>query len=79
MNRFTPKSNSQDILFLITKITDILTEKTKTELHETIEDKLNTSSECFLFETPLDLEDKLMLGFTSLEVYNFVSSICEKK
>ena len=54
MNRFTPESNSQDILLLITKFTDILTEKTKTELQVTIEDKLNTSSECFSSETPLE-------------------------
>ena len=46
-----------EILILIIKKTDTLTEKTKTTPQETLEFKMNKPTETFSFDTPLKMEN----------------------
>ena len=57
---------------------NLIVENTHSKPQETLEFKM-TKQESFSFDAPLHLNGKWMMGVTSLEVYNTVYNITEKK
>ena len=53
-------------------------ENTHSKPQETVESKMTKQKESYSIDVPLNLEEKWMMGVTSLEVYNTVYNITEK-
>ena len=66
-------------LLSIAKSDQEIVEDTLSKPQETLEYKMNKQKESFSFDVPLELPEKWMMGVTSLEVYNTVYNITEKK
>ena len=67
---------NNELLLLIKKHTDTLIEQTKTRPQETLEFKMNKQIQTFSFNPPINLiEDKWLLGVSSLECTNSVFNI----
>ena len=70
---------SDELLFIFKNKTDIHIEKAK-KTPETVEVKMISSRQTFVFDNPLNLEeDKRLLGLTNSENYNSVYNTPEKK
>ena len=64
---------SDQLIILVKKKTNIITQQTKQHSQEILKNKLNTSRPTFSFDTPLNLEeDKWLLGITVIELNNTV-------
>ena len=63
----------------IAKSNQEIVENTHSKPQETLEFKMTKQKESFSFDVPLQLNEKWMMGVTSLEVYNTVYNVPEKK
>ena len=68
----------ESLLLSIAKSNQEIVENTHSHPQETLEFKMTKQKESFSFDVPLNLEEKLIMGVTSLEVYNTVYNITEK-
>ena len=77
--KFTTIKKAGELLFLFTKISDLLIFQTKSKPQEALKFKLTKTLETFSFITPLELEEnKRLLGLTNLEKDNSISNIVGK-
>ena len=70
-----PKNEIEDLLLSITINCETLIEQTHRKTEETLEFKVNKSTETFLSIPPISIQGSWMSGLTSLEVYNSVFNI----
>ena len=68
----------ESLLLSIAKSNQKIFENTHSKPQETLEFKMTKQKESFSFDVPLNLEEKWMMGVTSLEVYNTVHNKTEK-
>ena len=68
----------KNLLLSIAKSNQEIVENTHSKPQETLEFKMTKQKESFSFDVPLILNEKWMMGVTSLEVYNTVYNITEK-
>ena len=68
---------NNELLLLIKKHTDTLTEQTKTRPQETLEFKMDKQMQTFSFTPPINMieEDKWLLAVSSIECTNSVFNI----
>ena len=71
----TPKNETEDLLLSKTKNCETLIKQTHTTPEETLEFELTKPRETFDFNPPIPIEGSWIIGFTSLEVYNFLFNI----
>ena len=71
---------NNDLLLLIKKHTDMLTEQTRTKPQETLEFKMNKQMQTFSFNPPINLveEGKWLLAVSSFECTNSVFNISDE-
>ena len=69
----------ESLLLGIAKSNQEIVENTHSKPQETPEFKMTKQKESFLFDGPPQLIEKWMMGITSLEVYNTIYNITEKK
>ena len=72
-----PKNEIEDLLLSINKNCQTLI-KTHRKPHETLELKLTQPRATYSFKPPIPVEGSLMVGLTSLEVYNSIFNITEE-
>ena len=68
----------ESLLLSIAKSNQEIVENTHSKPQESLEIKMTKQKESFSFDVPLQLNEKWMMGVTSLEVYNTVYNITEK-
>ena len=78
LSSFITYDKKESLLLSIAKSNQEIVENTHSKLQETLEFKMNKQKESFSFDVPLILNEKWMMGVTSLEVYNTVYNITEK-
>ena len=66
------------LLLSIAKSNQENVKNTYSKPQKTLEFKMTKQKEFFSFDVPLNLEEKSMMGVTSLEVYNTVYNFTEK-
>ena len=69
----------ESLLLGIAKSNQEIVENTHSKPQETPDFKMTKQKESFLFDGPPQLNEKWMMGITSLEVYNTIYNITEKK
>ena len=79
LSNFVTYDKKESLLLSIAKSNLDIVENTLSKPQETLEFKMNKQKESFSFDIPLDLPEQWMMGVTSLEVYNTVYNITEKK
>ena len=62
----------------IAKSNQEIVENTHLKTQDTLEFKITNQKECFSFDVPLQLQEKCMMGVTSLEVSNTVYNTANK-
>ena len=75
LSTFVTYDKKESLLLSITKSNQEMVEKTHSKPHETPVFKMTEQKESFSFDVPLQLNEKWMMGVTSLEVYNTVYNI----
>ena len=78
LSTFVTYDKKEYLLSSIAKSNQEIVENTHSKPQETLEFKMNKQKESFSFDVPLILNEKWMMGVTSLEVYNTVYNITEK-
>ena len=78
LSSFITYDKKESLLLSIAKSNQEIVENTHSKPQETLEFKMNKQKESFSFDVPLILNEKWMMGVTSLEVYNTVYNITEK-
>ena len=78
LNMIRPKNETEDLLLSITKNCETLIEQTHRKAEETLEFKMNKSTETFHFSQPIQVKGDWMLGLVNLEVYNSIFNITEE-
>ena len=78
LSSFITYDKKESLLLSIAKSNQEIAENTHSKPQETLEFKMNKQKESFSFDVPLILNEKWMMGVTSLEVYNTVYNITEK-
>ena len=78
LSSFVTYDKKESLLLSIAKSNQEIVENTHSKPQETLEFKMNKQKESFSFDVPLILNEKWMMGVTSLEVYNTVYNITEK-
>ena len=78
LSTFVTYDKKESLLLSIAKSSQEIVENTHSKPQETLEFKMTKQKEPFSFDVPLILEEKWMMGVTSLEVYNTVYNITEK-
>ena len=78
LSNFVTCDKKESLILSIAKSNQEIVENTHSKPQETLEFKMNKQKESFSFDIPLELPEKLMMGVTSLEVYNTVYNITEK-
>ena len=78
LSTFVTYDKKESLLLSIAKSNQEIVENTHSKPQETLEFKMNKQKESFSFDVPLILNEKWMMGVTSLEVYNTVYNITEK-
>ena len=73
-----PKNETEGLSLSITKNCQTLLEQTHRKAEETLEFKMTTTKEMFLFKPPISIEGSWMIGLTALEVYNSIFNITEE-
>ena len=73
-----PKSETEDLLFLITKICETIIKQTHRKAEETMEFELNKPRKRFSFEPQTPLDWSWMIVLTNLEVYYSIYNITEQ-
>ena len=79
LSNFVTYDKKESLLLSIAKSNLDIVENTLSKPQETLEFKMSKQKESFSFVIPLELPEKWMMGVTSLEVYNTVYNITEKK
>ena len=72
LSTFVTYDKKESILLSIAKSNQKIVENTHSKPQETLEFKMTKQKESFSFDVPLTLNEKWMMGVTSLEVYNTV-------
>ena len=75
LSTFVTYDKKESLLLSIAKSNQEIVENTHSKPQETLELKMNKQKESFSFDVPLILNEKWMMGVTSLEVYNTVYNI----
>ena len=78
LSTFVTNVKKESLLLSIAKSNQEIVENTHSKPQETLEFKMTKQKESFSFDVPFNLEEKWMMGVTSLEVYNIVYNITEK-
>ena len=78
LNMIRPKNETEHLLLSITENCETLIEQTHTKPQETLEFKMITLRETFLFKPPIQVKGDWMIGLVDLEVYNFIYNITEE-
>ena len=78
LSSFITYDKKETLLLSIAKSYQEIVENTHSKPQETLEYKMNKQKESFSYDIPLILNEKWMMGVTSLEVYNTVYNITEK-
>ena len=78
LSTFVTYDKKESLLLNTAKSNQEIVENTPSKPQETLEFKMTKQKEFFSFDVPLNLEEKWMMGVTSLEVYNTVYNITEK-
>ena len=78
LSTFVTYDKKESLLLSIAKSNQEIVENTHSEPQETLEFKMTKQNESFSSDVPLNLEEKWMMGVTSLEVYNTLYNITEK-
>ena len=78
LSNFVTYDKKESLLLNIAKSNQVIVENTHSKPQETLEFKMTKQKESFSFDVPLQLNEKWMMGVTSLEVYNTVCNITEK-
>ena len=78
LSTFVTYDKKESFLLSIAKSNQEIVENTHSNPQETLEIKMTEQKESFSFDVPLQLNEKWMMGVTSLEVYNTVYTITEK-
>ena len=78
LSNFVTYDKKESLLLNIAKSNQEIVENTQSKPQETLEFEMTKQKESFSFDVPLNLEEKWMMGVTSLEVYNTVYNITEK-
>ena len=78
LSSFVTYDIKESLLLSIAKSNQEIVENTHSKPQETLEFEMNKQKESFSFDVPLILNEKWMMGVTSLEVYNTVYNITEK-
>ena len=75
LSSFVTFDKKESLLLSIAKSNQDIVENTHSKPQETLEFKMTKQKESFSFDVPLILNEKWMMGVTSLEVYNTVYNI----
>ena len=75
LSSFVTYDKKESLLLSIAKSKQEIVENTHSKPQETLEFKTTKQKESFSFDVTLQLNDKRMMGVTSLEVYNTVYNI----
>ena len=75
LSSFVTYDKKESLLLSIAKSNQEIVENTHSKPQETLEFKMKKQKESFSFDIPLILNEKWMMGVTSLEVYNTVYNI----
>ena len=75
LSSFITYDKKESLLLSIAKFNQEIVENTHSKPQETLEFKMTKQKESFSFDVPLILNEKWMMGVTSLEVYNTVYNI----
>ena len=78
LSNFVTYDKKESILLKIAKSNQKIVENTHSKPQETLEFKMTKQKESFSSDVPLHLNEKWMMGVTSLEVCNTVYNITEK-
>ena len=78
LSNFVTHDKKESLLLSIAKSNLDIVENTLSKPQETLEFKMKKQKESFLFDIPLELPEKWMMGVTRLEVYNTVYNTTEK-
>ena len=78
LSSFVTYDEKESLLLSIAKSNQEIVENTHSKPQETLEFKMKKQKESFSFDVPLILNEKWMMGVTSLEVYNTVYNNNEK-
>ena len=78
LSTFVTYDKRESLLLSIAKSNQEIVENTHAKPQETLEFKLTKQKESFSFDVPLQLNEKWMMGVTSLEVYSTVYNFTEK-
>ena len=78
LNMIQPKSETEDLLFSITKNCETLIEQTHRKPEETLEFNMIKPKETFHFTPPIQIKGDWMIGLTDLEVYISIFNITEE-
>ena len=78
LSNFVTYDKKESLLLNFAKSNQAIVENTHSKPQEILEFKKTKQKESFSFDVPLNLEEKWMMGVTSLEVYNTVYNITEK-
>ena len=78
LSNFVTYDKKESLLLNIAKFNQETVENTHSKPRETLEYKMTKQKESFSFDVPLNLDEKWMMGETSLEVYNTLYNITEK-
>ena len=75
LSSFVTYDKKESLLLSIAKSNKKIVENTHSKPQETLDIKMTKQKEYFSFDVPLNLNEKWMMGVTSLEVYNTVYNI----
>ena len=78
LSNFVTYDKKESLFLSIAKSNLDIVENTLSKPQETLEFKMNKQKESFSFDVSLELPEQLMMGVTSLEVYNSVYNITNK-
>ena len=78
LSTFVTYDKKESLLLSIAKSNQEIVENTHSKPQETLDFKMTKQKESFSIDVSLNLEEKWMMGVTSLEVYNTVYNITEK-
>ena len=78
LSNFVTYDKKESLLLSIAKSNQEIVENTHSKPQETLEFKKTKQKETFSIDVPLHLNEKWMMGVTSLEVYNTVYNVIEK-
>ena len=78
LSTFVTCDKKESLFLNIAKSNQEIVENTHSKPQETLEFKMTKQEESFSFDVPLQLNEKWMMGVTSLEVYNTVYNITNR-